>query len=261
MQCHHQSFWLFGEGFLISFAVSPALTAMQPLRPSFCAPYQLARQVKGRPMCPHTKQACPYGLHACQLCGKGGHGAGDCRLIASPPTPLALPSREGPEPQQIAPPPTPPAAVPAPSAKPAPAQPQELSVIVPGFGRKGEGKGANYGVAIAPPTVVAFADLPAALQQPSSSSLTPVDQLRRAHFGCPSPLPATSELVEQWITGSYHRLQNISKNLPPATGETCLWRGVKTGRRGHPSTKVEYFQGQVRHVEVDSDHEIWVYID
>ena len=101
MQCHHQSFWLFGEGFLISFAVSPALTAMQPLRPSFCAPYQLARQVKGRPMCPHTKQACPYGLHACQLCGKGGHGAGDCRTIAAPPNPHVMPSRWGPQPQQI----------------------------------------------------------------------------------------------------------------------------------------------------------------
>jgi hypothetical protein len=136
-----------------------------------------------------------------------------------------------------------------------------LSVFVPGFGRKGEGKGANYGVAIAPPTVVAPADLPAALQQPSSSSDPQVDVLRRAQPLMPQPLPATSELVEQWITTSFHRLTNISKNIPPVAGETCLWRGVKTGRKGHPSTKVEYFHGQVRHVEVDSDNEIWVYID
>ena len=112
----------------------------------------------------------------------------------------------------------PPPAVPAPSAIPAPAQPQELSVFVPGFGRKGEGKGANYGVAIAPPTVVAPADLPSALQQPSSPSDLQVDVLQRAQPLIPEPLPATSELVEQWITTCFHRLTNISTNIPPVVG-------------------------------------------
>ena len=46
-------------------------------------------------------------------------------------------------------------AVPAPSTFPAPAEPMSSSVFVPGFGRKGEGKTANYGVAIAPPTLLA----------------------------------------------------------------------------------------------------------
>ena len=134
-------------------------------------------------------------------------------------------------------------------------------MFVPGFGRKGEGKGANYGVAIAPPTVVAPADLPFALQQPSSPSDLQVDVLQRAQPLIPRPLPATSELVEQWITSCFHKLTNISTNIPPAVGEVCLWRGVKVGRRGQLSTQVEHFQGVVRHVEVDSAHEVWIYID
>ena len=133
-------------------------------------------------------------------------------------------------------------------------------MIVPGFGRKGEGKGANYGVAIASPTVVALADLPAALQQPSSSAGPEVAVLRRTQPLMPPHLPATSELVEEWMA-NFHQLTNISTNIPPAVGETVLWRGVKMGRKGYPSTKVEHFHGQVRHVEVDPDNEIWVYID
>ena len=64
----------------------------------------------------------------------------------------------------------PPSAVPAPSTFPAPAEPKSSSVFVPGFGCLGEGKTANDGVAIAPPTLLAAADLPLGLQQPSSAS-------------------------------------------------------------------------------------------
>ena len=40
-----------------------------------------------------------------------------------------------------------------------------------------------------------------------------------------------------------------------------MWRGVKTGRNGQPSTKCEYFNGKVRHMAVDDDHELYLYVD
>ena len=41
-----------------------------------------------------------------------------------------------------------------------------------------------------------------------------------------------------------------------------MWRGVKTGRKGGESTKVEHFNGTVRQVQVDpDDNEIYVYVD
>ena len=61
----------------------------------------------------------------------------------------------------------PPSAVPVPSTFPAPAEPKSSSVFVSGFGRKGEGKTANYGVAIAPPTLLAEADLPLVFSSPA----------------------------------------------------------------------------------------------
>ena len=134
-------------------------------------------------------------------------------------------------------------------------------MYVPGFGRKGEGKGATYGVAIAPPTVVAAEDLPFELHPPSSASGLQVGAALPSEPLIPAPFMATSEQVEHWVTTAYSPLTNISTNIPPAVGETVLWRGVKTGRRGHPSTKVEHFQGQVRYVEVDADHEVYLYVD
>ena len=52
----------------------------------------------------------------------------------------------------------------------------------------------------------------------------------------------------------------ISLNDPPEVGESVLWRGVKIGPRGNPSTKVEYFNAKVRHIVVEGD-ECYVYVD
>ena len=112
---------------------------MEPQRPKFCGPYQAARQVKGRPMCSYTRLACPYGLHACQSCGKGGHGAGDCCFYAA--------QTEAVPPPQPSPLPPAPAVSTAKSSAfvpiPWPVEPASTAVFVPGFGCKGEGKSAN----------------------------------------------------------------------------------------------------------------------
>ena len=156
----------------------------------------------------------------------------------------------------------PPSAVPAPSTFPAPAEPKSSSVFVPGFGRKGEGKTANDGVAIAPPTLLAEADLPPGLQQPSSASGIQGGEAHKSEPLIPPPIPATSEEVEHWMSSCFKPLTNISTKNPPEVGESILWRGVKTGRSGQPSTKCEYFNGKVRHIAVEpDDHELYVYID
>ena len=139
------------------FAASLALPAMEPQRPTFCGLHQTARQVRGRPVCVYTRQSCLHGLHACQLCGKGGHGAEECRTYAAPP--IVVPPRPPRSPPQrpvapstkkarpvgtskasggmppdvgvdsttLAPSPSP--AVPAPSAETAPAEPLSSSIF------------------------------------------------------------------------------------------------------------------------------------
>ena len=52
-----------------------------------------------------------------------------------------------------------------------------------------------------------------------------------------------------------------ARNPPPEVGESVLWRGVKTGKHGNPSTKCEYFNGEVRHMQVEEDGELYLYID
>ena len=51
------------------------------------------------------------------------------------------------------------------------------------------------------------------------------------------------------------------RRIPPEIGESTFWRGVKTGRRGQLSTKVEHFQGKVRGLELDRHHELYLYLD
>ena len=260
---------------------------MQPQRPKFCGPYQAARKVKGRPMCIHTRHSCPLGLHACQLCHKEGHGAEDCRTrraapFVVPPRPTSAPREPFISPTSKAVSmrtsracsrllrpgvgvdsttlPSPPA-VPAPSISPDLVQPTSSSVFVPGIGRKGEGKTENYGVAIASPTVVAQAELPFDLQQPGSASGLHVTDVPPSEPLIPPPLAATTELIEHWISTIFQKLTDISTKEPAEVGETILWRGVKSGRRGHQSTAVEHFHGKVRHVAVGSDAELYFYID
>ena len=68
------------------------------------------------------------------------------------------------------------------------------SVFVPGFGCKGEGKSANYGIAIAPPSLVADADRPVALQQPGSAS--------ELHMGARPPPPEIA--IDSTTNCSHH---------------------------------------------------------
>ena len=132
-------------------------------------------------------------------------------------------------------------------------------MLVPGFGWKGEGKG-NYGVAIPPPTLVDASDLPEALRHTSSSVLQGEDP--SAHEGeIPPPIVATTEEVEMWMQVSFRKLTNLSTKSTPEVGESVLWRGVKTGRHGQPSTKCEFFNGKVRHMQVGEDQELYLYID
>ena len=123
---------------------------------------------------------------------------------------------------------------------------------------KGEGKSANYGVAIAPPTKVPPPDVPAALAPgcvPYYPGAPPSDE------SIPSSIPATTELVEQWVSENFKQLTNISTKIPPQIGESVLWRGVKTGRAGNPSTSCEYFNGKVRMLRVEEDNELYLYVD
>ena len=142
-----------------------------------------------------------------------------------------------------------------------PEEPTSTAVFRPGFGCKGEGKSANYGVAIPPPRLLAPVDVPAALQQPGSSSGFQGVQALSFHPEIPPPIPATTEVVEQWMSSSFKALTNISTKTPPEIGECILWRGLKTTRSGQPSTKLEYFNGKVRHMEFDDDNELFLYLD
>ena len=63
------------------------------------------------------------------------------------------------------------------------------------------------------------------------------------------------------MSKSFEPLTNISTKTPPEVGESVLWRGVKTGKHGNPSTKCEYFNGKVRHLKVEEDHELYLYVD
>ena len=227
---------------------------MDPQR-QYCGSYQKARAVKGRPQCPYTKHTCPFGMHACQACGLFGHGAEECRYTARMPEVEPPPEPPTPAPSSAPPPEIATSSMPDPDSAEATSKP----VFVPGFGCKGEGKSANYGTAIPPPTLVDPADLPAAIRSASSSSGL-VKEDPHEDDEIPSPIPATTEDVEMWMESGFRKLTNISTKMPPEVGESVLWRGVKTGRHGQPSTKCEWFNGKVRYVQVE-ENEVFLYID
>ena len=209
-------------------------------------------------MCPHTRRECPFGMHACSVCGRVGHGAMECRFAAAQTQVVPPPVR----------PPVPPAAVvPTPTSStetrplPGPAEAKHHAVWVPGFGCKGEGKVANYGVVIPPPSLLPPAAVLPAPQQAASSS---------SHGGgappdpplIPTAIAASTEQVEEWVQTSFRPLTNLSRNNPPEIGDNVLWRGVKVGKHGHPSTVCEYFNGRVRHLEVAAeDGELYFDVD
>ena len=245
-------------------------------------------------MCQYTKRSCPYGLHLCQLCGKGGHGAEDCKAITTN-DPALAPSSDLPKPS---PPPFPPPGrlvamrnikqmscsqskasgyafsamdattevrashAPSPFAATAAQTASSSAVVAPGFGKKGKGDGkmTNCGIAIEPPTIDAEAVLPFALQQPSRSASVHGAISGASKRSCPDPIPATSELVDAWIARCFKPLKSLSTKIIPQIGESILIGGVKTGRAGRPT--VEYFAGKVFHIEVEGPTpNVFVHID
>ena len=204
---------------------------MEPQRPKFCSAYQTARVCKGRPSCLYTRFGCPHGRHACQSCGREGHGSEDCRW-------------KRPMPEVVAPTKRPPLAVPAETGQssaesrplPKSAALAGNAVFVQGFGYKGEGKMANYGVTVPMPSLVPRGDVANAPPQGSTSSCSQLGAARPSDPLIPSPIQATAEEVEEWMSNSYKPLQNISKKNPPEVGESVLWRNMKRGRSGNPST-------------------------
>ena len=133
-------------------------------------------------------------------------------------------------------------------------------MFVPGFGFKGEGKKGNYGIGIRPPFLISGAALPMCLQQPSASSGLQGAAAFIPEAVIPPPIAATTEMVEHWITSSFRPLRNLSGKCPPEVGEQVLWRGVKTGKRGNLSTKIEYFNGTVRGIDF-TDEDWYLYVD
>ena len=152
------------------------------------------------------------------------------------------------------------ASSPAAASVPMPAEAlQHQAQFVPGFGKKGEGKAANYGIGIPPPCPVPPAEVPLH-QQSSSSRETAKEEPPPSPVSMPPPIMATTEEVEEWMRSGFKKLKNASTKSPPEVGESVLWRGVKTGKQGGLSTKVEYFNGKVHGVQVEED-EVYLYID
>ena len=261
---------------------------MQRAEPKFCGGYQARRRVQGRPECPYTRRACPFGEHACESCGRGGHGSQDCLYFPPGPATMPPPAAALVPP---APPPVPPPAhllprtassqflsvactskagsymwpgtacalastrAPASSlpssastSATAPVQPPPNAVYVQGFGCKGEGKDANYGTRIPPPSIVFGGELD---QLPGAawSHCGTVKEEPGACLSlsaCPHPIAASPDEVERWIAETFKPLTSISTKMPPEIGESVLWRGVKTGASGAPATKCEWFIGDHR---------------
>ena len=74
----------------------------------------------------------------------------------------------------------------------------------------------------------------------------------------PPPIAATTEEVEDWLRSGFKKIKNISTKTPPEVGESVLWRGVRTGSKGGMSTKVEFFNGKVRYLQVEEDSEVYI---
>ena len=133
----------------------------------------------------------------------------------------------------------------------------EESIEVPGFGRKGEGKDANYGLAVAEPQVVSIEELPPEARQGLELGLG-LDA--EPTFEIPPPIAATTDEVERWIQDGFTKLVNLSSKEPPEVGESILWKGIRRGKSGGLSTKEEFFHGRIRHVSVENEN-IFLFLD
>ena len=108
---------------------------------------------------------------------------------------------------------------------PAPAEPSPSAVFVLGFGCKGEGMDANDGVATAPSTLLAAADLPlicsnpAVLQGSKEARSSPQSEPL-----IPPPISATSEEIENRVSSCFRPLTNISTKSFPEVGESVFMK-------------------------------------
>ena len=76
----------------------------------------------------------------------------------------------------------------------------------------------------------------------------------------PPPIAATTEIVEEWVQNEITELVNSSGKILAEIGESILWREVRKGKSGGPSTREEHFHGRVRYVSVEND-EIFLFLD
>ena len=256
----------------------------------FCEEYQKARPTKGRPCCPYSRADCPHGAHACSTCGRRGHGAADCKTGQRNWQPVPPPARAlATNPPQPPPPPSrPPSSqlrtaaggttsksqgCPREAVNPGKgrrAYPKSSSqapassgtcpagstsgwvTFVPGFGIKGEGKNANYGLAVpAPHALLPPPPSPASATATSAAGGAVLPLPRNLWGGstsrAPPPYAAPPELVQRWFNEHFKPLpEGMATEWPPPVGSGVLWRGVATGSSGQLGTKVEYFNGKVR---------------
>ena len=133
----------------------------------------------------------------------------------------------------------------------------EHSIEVPSFGRKGEGKDANYGTQVPEPQVVPISELPP-WRRGKVEHLPDLDTAPASEI--PQPIAATTSEVEEWIESGYTRLVDLSSKIPPEIGESILWKGLRKGKSGGPSTKVEFFHGRIRFVSVE-ENDIYLFLD
>ena len=111
------------------------------------------------------------------------------------------------------------------------------------------------------PSIVQPGDLPESLRSEifgdaAEAAEPPAEEEAQA----PCPIMPTTEEIESWMQSTFRKLTNFSTKSPPEVGESVLWRNVKTGKHGQPSTKVEYFHGKLKAVQVE-DNEMYIYID
>ena len=107
---------------------------------------------------------------------------------------------------------------------------EETKVVGP-YGRKGEGKRASLGVAL-----------------PHYDAAT---EVLKTPEEVPTPKKYSSQEVEKLLNGDYYRNPDTpfwtgGSDRTLKKGTHVIWKGgAKTGPRGGPSTKVEYFHGMV----------------
>ena len=191
-------------------------------RQRWCAQYQNARPGPGQSACPNPARLCPLGRHGCSTCYTTGHGAANCHADV-PPAPWTLSSGN-----------------------------PDVSNTGRKGGFKGEGAKGNYGVPIPVPELVTLQKTTQGTS--SSSSGAPYQTSPRPvptplPKGCPQYETPSPEKIDQWVKDNFTPMTNLSSEIPPRVGQQVLWRGMKKGRSGGDSTKVEYFNGTVHEIE------------